>query len=97
MREPLAIYRSHLSRKREHGRINTTDKKKAREPSARNMLVVTQIDTQALPDSARARANMLIGLVAEDRSVHFPPDDIRASSQSLSFGNRLMALRRVHW
>ena len=31
------------------------------------LLVVTQIDTQALPDSARARANVLIGLVAEER------------------------------
>jgi len=33
----------------------------------RVLLVVTQIDTQALPDSARARANVLIGLVAEER------------------------------
>jgi len=33
----------------------------------RVLLVVTQIDPQALPDSARARANVLIGLVAEER------------------------------
>jgi len=33
----------------------------------RVLLVVTQIDTQALPDGARARANTLIGLVAEER------------------------------
>src|SRR5262249_13983164 len=34
--------------------------------------VVTQIDTQALQDGARARAKSLIGLVAEDRSIHSP-------------------------
>ena len=54
------------------------------EPSGRKMhfgdnllthilLVVTQIDTHARPDSARARTNTLIGLVAEDRSIHSPP------------------------
>jgi len=32
----------------------------------RVLLVVTQIDTQALPDSARTIANSLIGLVAEE-------------------------------
>jgi len=41
------------------------------EPSGRNAsrfcCVVTQIDTQALPDSARVRAKVLIGLVAEER------------------------------
>ena len=37
------------------------------------LLVVTQIDTHARPDSARARTNTLIGLVAENRSIHSPP------------------------
>ena len=41
------------------------------EPSGRTsslvLLLVTQIDIQALPDGARARANTLIGLVAEER------------------------------
>ena len=34
--------------------------------SLKKCCLVTQIDTQGLPDGARARANSLIGLVAEE-------------------------------